>query len=104
MLRGLVKGLTAEDSQAAQGLGRSRGGLTTKVHTMADGRGRSLATRVTPGQAADTRQLVALLDQICVARLAGWMVLLARSAASKDAELLMVRQEVAVLRRQNPAS
>ena len=38
---------------------------------MADGRGRSLATRVTPGQAADTRQLVALLDPICVARLAG---------------------------------
>jgi putative transposase len=35
-------------------------------------------------------------------RLAGWMVLLARSSASKDAELLMLRQEVAVLRRQNP--
>jgi len=34
-------------------------------------------------------------------RLAGWMVLLARSAASKDAELLVLRQEVAVLRRQN---
>ena len=31
-----------------------------------------------------------------------WMVLLARSAASKDAELLVLRQEVAVLRRQNP--
>ena len=30
----------------------------------------------------------------------GWMALLARSAASKDAELL--RHEVAVLRRQNP--
>ena len=35
-------------------------------------------------------------------RLTGWMALLARSAASKDAELLVLRQELAVLRRQNP--
>src|SRR5689334_1861111 len=35
-------------------------------------------------------------------RLTGWMALLARSAASKDAELLVLRQEVAVLWRQNP--
>ena len=35
-------------------------------------------------------------------RLAGWMALLARLSASKDAELLVLRQEVAVLRRQNP--
>jgi putative transposase len=34
--------------------------------------------------------------------LASWMALLARSAASKDAGLLVLRQEVAVLRRQNP--
>src|SRR6266516_6522064 len=35
-------------------------------------------------------------------RLAGWMALLARSTASKDAELLVLRQEGAVLRRQDP--
>jgi hypothetical protein len=35
-------------------------------------------------------------------RLTGWMALLARSAASKDAELLVLRHEVAVRRRQNP--
>jgi putative transposase len=35
-------------------------------------------------------------------RVAGWMALLARSSASKDAELLVLRQEVAVLRRQHP--
>ena len=35
-------------------------------------------------------------------RLAGWMALRARSSASKDAELLVLRQEVAVLWPQNP--
>jgi hypothetical protein len=35
-------------------------------------------------------------------RLTGWMALPARSAASKDAELLVLRHQVAVLRRQNP--
>ena len=36
-------------------------------------------------------------------RLTSWMILLARSAATKDAGLLVLRQEVAVLRRQNPS-
>ena len=41
------------------------------MHSMTDGRGRSLATRVTPGQAADTKQLVGLLDQVSVKRPGG---------------------------------
>ncbi|HCU93804.1 MAG TPA: integrase [Actinobacteria bacterium] len=35
-------------------------------------------------------------------RLCGWLVLLGRSTASKDIELLVLRHEVAVLRRTKP--
>jgi putative transposase len=35
-------------------------------------------------------------------RLCGWLVLLGRSSASKDAEILVLRHEVAVLRRTHP--
>jgi hypothetical protein len=35
-------------------------------------------------------------------RLCGWLILLSRSAASKDIELLVLRHEVAVLRRARP--
>lgn len=41
--------------------------------------------------------LYLIFVQIC-----GWMVLLSRSSASKNAELLVLRHEVAVLRRANP--
>ncbi|XVS61727.1 IS5 family transposase [Actinosynnema sp. CA-299493] len=68
---GARKGGSPEESRAAQGLGRSRGGLTSKIHTIADGRGRSLSTHVTPGQAADTKRLEALLEGISVPRPGG---------------------------------
>jgi transposase len=49
-------------------LGRSRGGLTSKVHLAVDGRGRPLSVRLTPGQAGDNPQLLPLLDDIRVPR------------------------------------
>jgi hypothetical protein len=42
------------------------------------------------------------LLSLIFARLCGWLVLLGRSSASKDAELLVLRHEVAMLRRTNP--
>jgi transposase len=52
-------------------MGRSRGGLTTKLHLLAEGRGRALTKRITPGQAADTKELVALVDAVAVPRPGG---------------------------------
>jgi transposase len=55
--------VAAADGEA---LGRSRGGLSTKIHLAVDGRGRPLAVLLTPGQAGDNPQLFALLDTIRV--------------------------------------
>ena len=42
------------------------------------------------------------LPYLVLVRLCGWLILLGSSAPSKDAELLGLRHEVAVLRRTNP--
>ena len=68
---GPQRGISSIQASRQQALGRSRGGLTTKLHTICDGRGRNLATRLTPGQDADTCQLVGLVDQVRVVRPGG---------------------------------
>ncbi len=52
-----------------EALGRSRGGLSTKVHLICDGRGRPLSVLLTPGQRHGSTRLGALLDAIRVPRL-----------------------------------
>lgn len=47
-------------------LGRSRGGLTSKVHLSADRRCRPLSFLLTPGQAADSPRFIAVLAGIKV--------------------------------------
>ena len=54
-----------------EGLGRSRGGLTTKFHLACDGRGRPLSIVITPGQRHDCTQLEPVLDGIRVPRATG---------------------------------
>ncbi|MGM9337641.1 IS5 family transposase [Streptomyces murinus] len=53
----------------SEGLGRSRGGFTTKLHLSADGRCRPLSLVVTPGQRADCTQFRPVLEKIRVPRL-----------------------------------
>ncbi len=45
-----------------RGLGRSRGGFTSKVHCISDARGRPIAFHLTPGEAADCKAYDELID------------------------------------------
>ncbi|MCX5367244.1 IS5 family transposase [Streptomyces sp. NBC_00124] len=54
-----------------EALGRSRGGLTTKIHLASDGSCRPLAVLITPGQWGDAPQLINVMDRVRVPRPAG---------------------------------
>ncbi|MFC9284990.1 IS5 family transposase [Streptomyces collinus] len=58
----------AEVVQAGEGLGRSRGGFTSKIHLSADGRCRPLSLLVTAGQRGDSPQFKPVLEKIRVPR------------------------------------
>ena len=47
-------------------LGRSRGGFSTKLSLVTDGRGLGLAVAVHAGQASDLRAVPALLDSVAI--------------------------------------
>jgi transposase len=54
---------------ADHAIGRSRGGLTTKVHALTDGRGRVLVVLLTAGNVNDTTMFAPLLAALRVARI-----------------------------------
>ena len=61
-------------------MGRSRGGLTTKIHAVVDANGNAVSLKLTEGQAHDGRSAVDMLDTV-----AGGQILLADRAYDSDA-------------------
>jgi transposase len=66
--RGCTTGWVEHLAIDGEALGRSRGGLTSKIHLAVDGRGLPMSVILTPGQAGDNPQLLPLLDQVAVGR------------------------------------
>ena len=62
------KRINRPDEPDDHALGRSRGGLTTKIHLACDGKGRPLAVLVTPGQRHDSICARPPLERIRVPR------------------------------------
>ncbi|MFI1683144.1 IS5 family transposase [Streptomyces sp. NPDC020607] len=60
------KRITPRHHRPDEGLGRSRGGLTCKIHLAGEGGCRPLAFLVTPGQWGDAPQMIEVLDRIRV--------------------------------------
>jgi transposase len=69
-----ARGALANDKKTGAGgpgreaLGRSRGGLSTKIHLIADRRRRPLTKIVTPGQHGDCPQFIPLMGQLAIRR------------------------------------
>ncbi len=49
-----------------QAVGRSRGGLTSKIHCLADGRGRPVSLALTPGNVADISMALPRLQAVAL--------------------------------------
>ena len=64
-------GLTPEESAQAQGIGVSRGGRTSKVVALVDNEGNLVRFSLTPGNAAEVKELLGLLEGILTSELIG---------------------------------
>ena len=69
-------------------MGRSRGGLTTKIHALVDANGNPIALKLTEGQAHDGRSAVDLLEN-----LGEGQILLADRAYDSDARREKLRKK-----------
>ena len=67
-------------------VGRSRGGLSTKIHQLCDGNGRPLVVLLGPGQGSDSRMFPHLLDALRVHRRGRGGLLRRRGIAAVIAE------------------
>ena len=56
------------DGEEAQAIGRSRGGRTSKIHALADDRGRPVAIALTPGNTAYITMAKPLMDAVSASR------------------------------------
>ena len=61
---GTPLGLRRKRGAWSQAIGRSRGGFTSKIHCLADGRGRPVAFALTPGNVADISMALPLLQAV----------------------------------------
>jgi transposase len=57
-----------EDEPSHHALGRSRGGLGTKLHLISDGKGVPLSALLLPGQAHESTQFEELVDTVAIKR------------------------------------
>ena len=68
-LRTWSRGVAANDRKSSrEAIGRSRGGLSTKIHLAADRRCRPVSRILTPGQHGDCPQFIPLLEAVRIAR------------------------------------
>ncbi|MFD3554480.1 IS5 family transposase [Streptomyces goshikiensis] len=62
------RGGTRVDPEGREALGRSRGGLTSKIHLLADDRCRALVWLTSPGQRGDRPMFIPLMQALNLAR------------------------------------